>query len=113
MVSPCIRWTPMEENIFKLRVLEASKDSRRKFDDPSVLGRKGWPFATTVSGANASTNLYSLVETCKAIGVDPYQYLVWLFRKLPLANTADGYAVVLPWNMPASCTERVGALQPT
>ncbi len=47
---------------------------------PFVLGRKGWLFATTVAGANASANLYSLVETCKANGVDPYRYLVWLFR---------------------------------
>ncbi len=68
---------------------------------PFVLGRKGWLFATTVAGANASANLYSLVETCKANGVDPYQYLVWLFRKLPLATTADDYAALLPWAMAA------------
>ncbi|QCX50771.1 IS66 family transposase [Ralstonia pseudosolanacearum] len=69
---------------------------------PFVLGRKGWLFATTVAGANASANLYSLVETCKANGVDPYQYLVWLFRKLPLATTADDYAALLPWAMAAT-----------
>ncbi|MBB6591732.1 transposase, partial [Ralstonia solanacearum] len=66
---------------------------------PFVLGRKGWLFATTVAGANASANLYSLVETCKANGVDPYQYLVWLFRKLPIATTVDDYAALLPWAM--------------
>jgi len=54
---------------------------------PFVLGRKGWLFAATVAGAHASANLYSLVETCKANAVDPYQYLVWLFRKPPLATT--------------------------
>jgi hypothetical protein len=42
-------------------------------------------FADTVAGAQASANLYSLVETCKANGIDPYHYLVWLFAKLPLA----------------------------
>lgn len=42
---------------------------------PFVLGRKGWLLATTAAGANASANLYSLVETCKANCVDPYQYL--------------------------------------
>jgi transposase len=67
---------------------------------PFVLGRKGWLFATTVAGAHASANLYSLVETCKANGIDPYQYLVWLFRMLPLATTADDYAALLPWTMP-------------
>lgn len=69
---------------------------------PFVLGRKGWLFATTVAGANASANLYSLVETCKANSLDPYQYLVWLFRKLPLATTVDDYAALLPWAMAAT-----------
>jgi transposase len=69
---------------------------------PFVLGRKGWPFATSVAGGHASANLYSLVETCKAHGADPYQDLVCLFRKLPLATTADDYAALLPWAMPST-----------
>ncbi|MBB2984786.1 hypothetical protein FHX58_007680 [Paraburkholderia tropica] len=31
---------------------------------PFVVGRKGWLFSDTVAGAQASANLYSLVETC-------------------------------------------------
>ncbi|RQQ98084.1 IS66 family transposase, partial [Burkholderia stagnalis] len=57
-------------------------------------------FADTVAGAHASANLYSLVETCKANGIDPYRYLAWLFQRLPLAQTADDYAALLPWAMP-------------
>ena len=56
---------------------------------PFVIGRRNWLFADTVAGANASANLYSLVETCKANGIDPYAYLVSLFRNLPAAKTAD------------------------
>jgi transposase len=67
---------------------------------PFVVGRKGWLFADTVGGANASANLYSLIETCKANGVEPYRYLVWLFKALPLAQSADDYEALLPWNMP-------------
>ncbi|CAB3801269.1 hypothetical protein LMG28688_05307 [Paraburkholderia caffeinitolerans] len=62
---------------------------------PFVVGRKGWLFADTVAGAQASANLYSLVESCKANGIDPYRYLVWLFTKLPLAVTADDYAALM------------------
>ncbi len=69
---------------------------------PFVVGRKGWLFSDTVAGAQASTNLYSLVETCKANGVEPYRYLVWLFTRLPLAATADDYAALMPWSMPAT-----------
>lgn len=69
---------------------------------PWVVGRKGWLFADTVAGAHASANLYSLIETCRANGVEPYRYLAWLFKKLPLAATADEYTALLPWNMPAN-----------
>ncbi|WP_429500645.1 IS66 family transposase (plasmid) [Robbsia andropogonis] len=66
---------------------------------PFVVGRKGWLFADTVDGANASANLYSLVETCKANGIYPYRYLVWLFQRLPYASNADDYAALMPWKL--------------
>lgn len=43
--------------------------------------------------------IFSVVETCKANRTNPYQYLVWLFTKLPLATTGDGYGALHPWNM--------------
>lgn len=66
---------------------------------PFVVGRKAWLFADTVGGANASANLYSLIETAKASNVEPYRYLVALFKKLPLAQTVDDYEALLPWNI--------------
>jgi transposase len=64
---------------------------------PFVVGRHNWLFADTVAGANASANLYSLIETCKANGIDSYAYLVSLFRKLPAAQTANDFEALLPW----------------
>ncbi|WP_232448856.1 IS66 family transposase, partial [Burkholderia ubonensis] len=69
---------------------------------PFCVGRRGWLFSDTVDGANASANLYTLVETCKANGIDPYRYLTWLFQRLPLASTADDYDGLLPWKMPVN-----------
>ena len=66
---------------------------------PFVVGRRNWLFADTVAGATASANLYSLIETCKANQVDPYAYLLSLFKILPLAKTADDYEALLPWNL--------------
>ncbi|CAH2797910.1 MAG: Mobile element protein, partial [uncultured Caballeronia sp.] len=37
----------------------------------------------------------------KANGIDPYRYLTWLFRLLPLAKTVDDYDTLLSWKMPA------------
>ncbi|MEI7764763.1 MAG: IS66 family transposase [Comamonadaceae bacterium] len=66
---------------------------------PFVVGRRNWLFADTVAGAHASANLYSLVETCKANGIDPYVYLVSLFRKLPTAQSVDDFEALLPWRL--------------
>lgn len=66
---------------------------------PFVVGRRSWLFADTVGGANASANLYSLIETAKANNIEPYRYLVALFKRLPLAQTADDYEALLPWNI--------------
>jgi transposase len=66
---------------------------------PFVVGRKNWLFSDTVAGANASANLYSLIETCKANDIDIYQYLIDLFKALPYAKTADHYEALLPWKI--------------
>lgn len=66
---------------------------------PFVVGRRNWLFADTVGGAKASAHLYSLIETCKANHIEPYAYLVELFRKLPLAQSADDFEALLPWHL--------------
>ena len=66
---------------------------------PFVVGRKGWLFSNSVAGAKASANLYSLIETAKANGLEPFAYLRYLFTKLPYAQTADDYEKLLPWNV--------------
>jgi len=66
---------------------------------PFVVGRRNWLFADSVGGANASANLYSLIETAKANGVDPYRYLCALFAALPKATRLEDYEALLPWRI--------------
>ncbi len=66
---------------------------------PFVIGRKGWLFSDTVKGALASANLYSLVETSKANGVEPHAYLTHLFTQLPYAKKLEDFDALLPWNV--------------
>lgn len=66
---------------------------------PFVIGRRNWLFADTVAGAHASANLYSLLQTCAANGVDGYGYLRALLVALPKAQTVDDYEALLPWSM--------------
>ncbi len=66
---------------------------------PFVIGRKGWLFADTPKGAHASAVHYSLVETAKANGLEPYQYLREVFSRLPYAETVEDLEALLPWNI--------------
>jgi transposase len=63
---------------------------------PFAVGRKNWMFADTVRGAEASANLYSLIETAKANGIEPWAYLLLVFRELPKAETLDEVEALLP-----------------
>lgn len=63
---------------------------------PFVLGRKNWLFAATPDGAHASAALYSIIETAKANGLEPYWYLRYLFERLPAAQTAEDCKALLP-----------------
>lgn len=49
--------------------------------------------------ATASANLYSLVETAKANGIEPHAYLTRLFAELPQATALEHFEALLPWNV--------------
>jgi hypothetical protein len=60
------------------------------------LGTEPGLFMDTQLGARASANLYSIVSTCRANGVEP---LTHLYEMLPLATTAADLEALLPWNV--------------
>jgi len=66
---------------------------------PFVLGRKNWLFSTSVKGVKASANLYSLIETAKTSGLEPYAYLRHVFTELPKADTVEAIEALLPGNV--------------
>ena len=68
---------------------------------PFVIGRKNWLFSDSVKGVNTSANLYSLIETAKANGMEPYAYLRYLFTELPKAETVDAIEALLPGKLDA------------
>jgi transposase len=63
---------------------------------PFVVGRKNWLFADTVRGAESSANLYSVIGTAKANGIEPYAYLRHVFAELPKATTLEDVEALLP-----------------
>lgn len=68
---------------------------------PFAVGRKAWLFADTTQGAQASAAWYSLVETAKANGLEPYAYLHYLLQHLGSADSLEKLEALLPWNIKA------------
>ena len=66
---------------------------------PFVIGRRNWLLADTPKGARASAALYSVIETAKANGHEPYRYLRFLFTELPKAQSPEAIAALLPFNI--------------
>jgi transposase len=89
------------------RLIRVLEDGRLQLDTnavercirPFVIGRRGWLFADTPRGATASARLYTLVETAKANGVEPWAYLEQLFTLLPLASCRADHEALMPWRI--------------
>ena len=64
---------------------------------PFVIGRKNFLFSNTPKGAKASANLYSIIETAKANGLIPFNYLMHLLTELP--KQPDDLDYLMPWNV--------------
>jgi hypothetical protein len=56
-------------------------------------------FAGSPDGAKASATFFTLIETAKVNGLEPYAYLRHIFEKLPLANTEQDLIDLLPQNI--------------
>ena len=85
--------------------LELSNNLAERSIKPFVIGRKNFLFANTPWGAQGSAVIYSMIETAKESGLDPYRYLTWLLTNAPiLAARDDSWAdKFLPANAPADC----------
>jgi transposase len=78
---------------------------------PFVIGRRNWLFADTPKGAHASANLYSLIETAKLNGLEPYHYLRHLFKELPKAQSLQEIEALLPFQVDAASLAEPGAAE--
>ena len=85
--------------------LEISNNLAERSIKPFVIGRKNFLFANTPSGARSSAILFSMIQTAKENGLDPYRYLTWVLKKAPYLNMSDSSEVdtLLPSNAPENC----------
>lgn len=78
--------------------LEISNNRIERAIRPFALGRKNWLFANSVQGAKAAANIYSLIETCKAHQVNPYDWLRDTLTKIPVCEKLEQFEALLPFN---------------
>lgn len=71
---------------------------------PFAVGRKNWLFSGSPRGAQASAAIYSLIETAKANDLNPYDYLLHVFEKLPCASSPEEIKALLPQNLSSKNT---------
>lgn len=90
--------------------LEIDNNRSERAIKPFVIRRKNWLFANTRRGAKASSTIYSIIETAKENGLNPFKYLMYLFEQLPqLSDPKDPEALdkLLPWSTLLPLTYRV------
>jgi len=86
------------------KLITYTEDGRLRMDNnltenairPFVIGRKNFLFCDSVAGAKSSANLYSLIETARANGIEPYAYLKMIFTELPQATSLEDIEALLP-----------------
>lgn len=94
-------------NVLKDGQCELTNNAAERQIKPFVIGRKNYLFCKSPHGAKASAMAYSIIETAKMNGLNPFYYLKYLFEQLPNTrlDSPDALDHLLPWaeNLPDEC----------
>ena len=63
---------------------------------PVTVGRRNWLFVGNEKGGKAAAIMYSFVQSCKNLGINPEEYLEDLIRNLPYAKSEEQKLKMLP-----------------
>jgi transposase len=77
---------------------EADNNSCEQTIRTPVLGRKNWLFAGSVEGGRRGAVIFSLVITCKRLGINPAEYLADVIARVPThPNSRIGELLPRAW----------------
>jgi hypothetical protein len=79
---------------------ELSNNAAEREAKSYAISRKNSLFHTSVAGANASSIIFSIVETAKANNLNVFQYIYMLLLYMPgcIKNGSAGIEHLLPWS---------------
>ena len=64
-----------------------------------IVGRKNWLFSSSVARAEASTDIYTIIDMAKIHGLNRQKYLEYILEHSSDAEMTDGeLALLAPWN---------------
>ena len=66
---------------------------------PFAVGRKNWMFFNTQKGAVAGCVIFSLIETCKANGINTFDYFKYILENIHKAENEQQLRQMLPYNL--------------
>lgn len=79
--------------------LEIDNNRSERAIKPFVISRKNWLFSTSTKGAEASSILFSLVQTCKEHDVDVFAYFKFALERVTKCNNEQEIKLLLPYDV--------------
>jgi transposase len=99
------QWLPLTAYLENGKIRISNIDCERAIK-PFVIGRKNWMFNATQKGAKASACIYSIIETCKANNINPYEYLRYVLLEIKkIGDDPEKLEKLLPYNIDKSLIE--------
>ncbi len=98
------QWDDLNRFLLDGRI-ELSNNRAERSIKPFVMSRKNFLFANTPLGAKSSAVIFSLIETAKENGLDPYRYLTWVLKAAPKnkGQDSDWATKLIPEYAPLEC----------
>jgi len=88
-VGYAIRQWPTLERYLDDGELDIDNNAIERAIRPVALGRKNWLFCGSEDGAHRAATLYSLIESCKAQGVEPFAYFADVLARTATATARE------------------------
>lgn len=72
-----------------------------------AIGRRNWLFAGSRAGGERAAAIYTVIQTCKANGVDPQAYIADVIAKIADDWPASRWDEIMPWNWRAAPDQHI------
>lgn len=69
--------------------VEISNNASERSIKPIVISRRNWLFAGSEEGGHTAATIMSIIETCKRLRINPFEYMKNVLTRFPSAKTSQ------------------------